>query len=227
MEPFNYEVRFKTDGSDKYGQQWFERNPTENGNYKAENGEKVLRIFESAFSNTAVQTCSRLQIGADPVAKIPVLWQEVPKSAWFSDDIILEIPAYRTTFNSRLLVYNGASSEQYNLQYHVAVDGKTVTAVDYVQFLPYGIEFADRTGYTGLHERCHKALIARINNGLSLTIQGKADAIYLNNLINCLSTENIGTAVYINFEPFVGFYTVQKVTTDGVICQFTLILNNE
>ncbi len=233
MEPFNYEVRFAVDSSDQYGSDWFKRNEAEDGNYRAENGEKVLRVFQSAYSNTVMQKPYRLQIGTDALAKIPVLWQDIPKSAWFSVGIILEVPAWRTNFNQRLLLYSGLQAEKYNFAYHVAVTGRTVTDEFYAQLTPYdsaallSIEFADRTGYIGLHERCHKAQIARINNGLSLTIQGVVPLTYLNDVINCDSTVNLRTSVYINFEPFVGYYTVQKLTTDGVISQLQLIRNDE
>lgn len=233
MEPFSYEVRFADDSSDAYGQDWFKRNKAEDGNYIADNGEKVLRIFQSAYSNTVVQKSYQLLVGTDPQVKIPVFWQDVPKSEPFKPEILADLPAWRTNFNRRLLVYMGFTAEEFQFGYHNPGSGRAVTSIQYVQFAPYdweslvSVEFADRTGYIGLHERCHKAQIARINNGISLTIQGVIDSTYLNNLINCDETVNMRTAIYINFDPFIGFYTVQKVTTDGIISQLQLIRNDE
>lgn len=129
------------------------------------------------------------------------------------------------------MVYDGVQSGQYKLGYHVAGTGRTVADVDYYVFKPYtdtnNIEFADRAGVYGLHSLLHKAYIDRINNGITLTIQGKVDVNYLNDLINCDADNNLCTPIYLNFEPFVGYYTVQKVTTTGTITQFTLIRNEE
>ena len=227
-EPFSYEVNFAVDNSDQYAEDWYKRNETETGNYKSDNGEKVTRIFQSAWSNTVMRNPNQLSVAGADVAKIPVLWQQVPKTFLSTD-----LPAWKTTFNKRLLLYAGAQTETYQFAYHVAGTGRTVTNEDFVQFAPYdpvamlSIEFANRNGYHGLHERCHKAQIARINNGLSLTIQGVIGTTYLNDLINCDDTVNLRTAVYINFNPFIGFYTVQKLTTDGVISQLQLIRNDE
>ena len=88
----------------------------------------------------------------------------------------------------------------------------------------YRIEFSC---VDSLYNRLRRYLINRINNGSILTIQGKSDVNYLINLVNSDTTENINTPVYISAEPYNGTYTIQKIVTDGVISQFTLILNDE
>jgi hypothetical protein len=79
----------------------------------------------------------------------------------------------------------------------------------------------------GLHSRLHAALIARINNGIVLTIQGNLTTEYLTDLINNDENANLMKAIYIGFEPFNGMWTIQRITTDGIVSQLSLIRNEE
>jgi len=223
LEAFDFEVNFADDSADKFALDYYKRNPLETGNYKASNGNKVKKLFQSDFSNTILQAAYRLD--AD-VVKIPVMWSEIPEGNNYTTTTV---PDWKTTFNLRLLKLSGVeSTNAYKFGYHVAGAGRTVTDEQFIVFTPFdGVEFADRLGIEGLYNRLHRYLINRINNGSILTIQGKSDVNYLINLVNSDTTENINTPVYISAEPYNGTYTIQKIVTDGVISQFTLILNDE
>lgn len=227
-EAYNYELNFKPDTSDAYAEDWFIKNPDQTGNYEANNGRKVLTVLQSDFSNTIMQAVYRLDADRVPV---PTMLSSIPEGTGKDRFLEENTPDWKTTFNYRIMVYDGVQSGQYKLGYHVAGTGRTVADVDYYVFKPYtdtnNIEFADRSGVYGLHSLLHKAYIDRINNGITLTIQGNVDVNYLNDLINCDADNNLCTPIYLNFEPFVGYYTVQKVTTTGTITQFTLIRNEE
>lgn len=228
LEAFNYEVQFKPDTSDKFAEEWFKRNDSETGNYKANNGSKVLQIIQSDFSNTVMQIPYRLD--ADRV-KLPTMWSELPEGSILQSYTDATCPEWKTKYNYRILVWSGVETGQYKFGYHVAGEGRTVADVDYYIFKPYtatvNIEFADRDGVTGLFNRLHKAYIERQNNGTILTIQGKSDLLYLTNIANCDATQNLTAPFYLNFNPYAGRWTVQKIVSDGIVSQYTLILNNE
>jgi len=228
LEAFNYEVQFKPDTSDKFAEEWYKRNDNETGNYKANNGSKVLQIIQSDFSNTVMQIPYRLD--ADRV-KLPTMWSELPEGSILQSYTDATCPEWKTKYNYRIMVWSGIETGQYKFGYHVAGEGRTVADVDYYIFKPYtatvNIEFADRDGVTGLFNRLHKAYIERQNNGTILTIQGKSDLLYLTNIANCDATQNLTAPFYLNFNPYAGRWTVQKIVSDGIVSQYTLILNNE
>jgi hypothetical protein len=172
------------------------------------------------------------------VVKIPTMWEKIPEGGLPLNYTHASVPEWKTTFNDRLLCRAGVQTDTYKFGYHVPLVGRTVTDKQFNIFTPHydyqdlatidtNYEFADRDGLQGLYNKLHRNYINRINNGSVLTIQGKADINHLTNIINSEQTENIATPVYIGFEPFVGTYTIQKVVTDGVISQYTLILNDE
>lgn len=228
FEAFNYELAFKSDTADKYGVDWFTRNENETGTYKANNGYKVFNRLQSEFSNTVTQQPIRLAGTPDT---IPVIWSEVPEATKLSEYTHDIVPEWKTSCNYRLLIYAGLGAGEYTLGCYSTGIGRVESTENYPLFLPYtsslNIEFADRNGLPGLHDRLHSAFIARINNGISLTIQGQLSTDFLTNLINNDDDVNLTTAIYIGFEPFNGMWTIQKITTDGIRSQLTLIRNEE
>lgn len=228
FEAFNYELGFKPDTADKYGIDWFTRNENETGTYKANNGYKVFSRLQSDFSNTVTQQPIRLAGTPDT---IPVIWSEVPEATKLSEYTHDIVPEWKTSCNYRLLIYAGLGDGEYTLGGYSTGIGRVESTENYPLFLPYtsslNIEFADRNGLPGLHDRLHSAFIARINNGISLTIQGQLSTDFLTNLINNDDDVNLTTAIYIGFEPFNGMWTIQKITTDGIRSQLSLIRNEE
>ena len=228
FEAFNYELAFKSDTADKYGVDWFTRNENETGTYKANNGYKVFNRLQSEFSNTVTQQPIRLAGTPDT---IPVIWSEVPEATKLSEYTHDIVPEWKTSCNYRLLIYAGLGDGEYTLGGYSTGIGRVESTENYPLFLPYtsslNIEFADRNGLPGLHDRLHSAFIARINNGISLTIQGQLPTDFLTNLINNDDDVNLTTAIYIGFEPFNGMWTIQKITTDGIRSQLSLIRNEE
>jgi len=235
MEAFDFDFQFKPDTADRYSVDWYERNPNETGNYKANNGNKVKKTIQSDFSNTVMQPAYRLD--ADRV-KIPTMWGKLPDAAepfYYTHAVV---PEWKTTFNYRILCRAGLETNTYKFGYHVANVGRTVTDKQFIVFtsmydyqdiaaVQVNFEFADRDGFQGLFNALHKAYVNRINNGSTLIIQGKADVNFLTKIANCDPDFHIAKPVYIGCEPYVGTYTIQKIVTDGVMCQFTLILNDE
>lgn len=223
-EAFDFELLFRVDSADRWAQEYYTLNPDNTGKYEASNGNKNKEVYTSAFSNTVLQVCFRLD--ADKVA-IPVLWGELPESTVpYPHDAVSE---WKTTFNYRLLKYLGVDSvNTYKFGYHVAGDGRTITDENFALFTPFsGLEFCNNGSTTGLYERLHKAFIARLNNGTTLTINGRLPLTYLNNLINNDADTNLTTPVYIGLNPFVGRYTVRSITNNGIQDQLVLILNDE
>ena len=223
-EAFDFELLFRTDSADRWAQEYYTLNPDNTGKYEASNGNKNKEVYTSAFSNTVLQVCFRLD--ADKVA-IPVLWGELPESTVpYPHDAVSE---WKTTFNYRLLKYLGVDSvNTYKFGYHVAGDGRTITDENFALFTPFsGLEFCNNGSTTGLYERLHKAFIARLNNGTTLTINGRLPLTYLNDLINNDADTNLTTPVYIGLNPFVGRYTVRSITNNGIQDQLVLILNDE
>lgn len=235
-EPFNYEMNFKPDTGDRYGIDYFKRNPDKDGSYQANNGEKVLKVIQSAFSNTVMQPCYRLL--GDDVA-IPTLYSDIPKGNSIQQKIHENVPDWKTTFNYRILTLAGSETgKTYKIGFHLPGTGRTVYDVNYYIFcttfdyqdisqVTNNIEFSDRDGFPGLHTSLHKAYIDRINNGQILTIQGMLPESYLNRIMNSDADQNIATPIYLNFEPYNGLWTVQKIVTNGKLSQLTLIRNNE
>jgi hypothetical protein len=227
-EGFNYDLIFKPDTGDAFGADWYDKNPTETGNYKANNGFKVFELLKSDFSNTVMQIPYRLDADKIP---IPTMYNRIPNGVVPAKYTHENTPDWKTSFNYRILVYDGVQAGTYKLGYHVANHGRTVVSVDYYVFKPYtdtnNIEFADRAGVPGLHTLLHGPMIGRVNNGLIINIQGPVDLEYMNDMINCDAANNLSGAVYIGFEPFIGYYTVQKITTDGIVSQYVLIRNEE
>jgi len=223
-EAFDFELLFRVDSADRWAQEYYTLNPDNTGKYEASNGNKNKEVYTSAFSNTVLQVCFRLD--ADKVA-IPVLWGELPESTVpYPHDSVAE---WKTTFNYRLLKYLGVDSvNTYKFGYHVAGDGRTITDENFALFTPFsGLEFCNNGATIGLYERLHKAFIARLNNGTTLTINGRLPLTYLNDLINNDADTNLTTPVYIGLNPFVGRYTVRSITNNGIQDQLVLILNDE
>lgn len=218
MEGFSFDLMFTEDGSDNYAKLYFSRNLDLDGNYESSNDYKVSKAFRSSFSNTVMQAHYQITTNG---TYIPVLWQTVPESSGIIEFSVF--PEWRTTFNYRLLRDSGTTIP-INIGYHVATNGRTVTEEDCPVLTSYGLEF---TGLNGLYERLHKAPISRLNNGTTLTIQGRLPLTYLNNLINCDNDFNLTTSVYIAEEPYKGRYTIQSITNNGKQDQLVLILNDE
>ena len=227
-EAFNYELGFKPDTGDRYAEDWYTRNENEKGTYKANNGAKVFELLQTEYSNTVTQKPLRLSGTPDT---IPVIWSEIPEVQSLSEVTHDLAPEWKTACNYRLLIYKGLGAGEYTLGGHLAGIGRTESTENYPVFLPYtdtlNIEFSDRNGLPGLHSRLHAALIARINNGIVLTIQGNLPTEYLTDLINNDENANLMKAIYIGFEPFNGMWTIQRITTNGIVSQLSLIRNEE
>lgn len=225
-ENFTYELQFKKDGADKYSEWWYEQNDTQTGAYKSRDNGQDKRIFYSDFSNTVMQIPYRIK-GTMDAPLIPVLWQSVPTRTRVMDFRGADyVPAYRTTFNDRILKYTGSNARTYPFAYHLPhaagnrISGHVVENRAFQLFTSAGITFDN-----DFFLRLHKYNFERICNGYILSIQGTLPPSYLNALINCTDDRHMAMPVFIGLEPFVGNYTIQEITTNGILTQLTLIKN--
>ena len=216
-EGFDYEMIFTSDGSDQYANKFYMERPTLNGSYKSNNHYNVKKIFQSAFSNTVMHSSFQL---LNDRTFIPILWTNEPGGKSYFEYLYNDLPEWRTTFNYRIVQDDGVNVD-YPVSHHTADVGREVETLSCNVLTSSGIEFTD------MHDQLHEALISRINNGSTLTIQAVLPVGYLNKIINNDTSVNLYTPVYIGVNPYVGMYTIRQIVTNGQITQLTLILNNE